>query len=536
MRKSLAPSRLAAAVPAAPVPSSSSVGGTRKRSIVGASGGGGGMDVDEAPPLRREAWVPGLYSKDDLTDRMQGRLHDVHAAFKRPTQDVSKVQLWDPDRATKRLGMCKVGAGQRRLPSAVLALPTAAPAPGAAEEEKWVYEPLILWSPPEEIEGAAVEEVKEAAGEEVAGEEAEEGAAAVEEGVCDAGDGVEGPPSKVSKKVKAPRPKPIEVDGFICRFLRSHQREGTQFLFDCTMGQREYDGCGCILADDMGLGKTLQSITILWTLMTQGMDGKPAVTHTIVACPVSLVTNWESELRTKWVGEERLRRAGIDVVAVAEAKKEEIKGLLRRFTFGRSAILIISYETFRLHEKAFRKGNQCGLLICDEAHRLKNKDTKTAIALANLSTRRRILLSGTPIQNDLDEFYSMVHFANPGLLGTQHDFHKLYQNPILRGREPGCSDKERLRGEEKSGELGRIVNQFILRRTNTLLSEHLPPKLVVVACCSLSDLQLRLYAAYTLLMATDRTIACCSLADLQLHRCVARAVDDRPIASTAEYL
>ena len=136
MRKSLAPSRLAAAVPAAPVPSSASVGGTRKRSIVGASGGGGGMDVDEAPPLRREAWVPGLYSKDDLTDRMQGRLHDVHAAFKRPTQDVSKVQLWDPDRATKRLGMCKVGAGQRRLPSAVLALPTAAPAPGAAEEEK----------------------------------------------------------------------------------------------------------------------------------------------------------------------------------------------------------------------------------------------------------------------------------------------------------------------------------------------------------------------------------------------------------------
>ena len=76
--------------------------------------------------------------------------------------------------------------------------------------------------------------------------------------------------------------------------------------------------------------------------------------------------------------------------------------------YGRSAILIISYETFHLNQSIFKKGNQCGLLICDEAHRLKNKDTKTAVALNNLSTRRRVLLSGTPIQNDLDEFYSMV--------------------------------------------------------------------------------------------------------------------------------
>ena len=80
-----------------------------------------------------------------------------------------------------------------------------------------------------------------------------------------------------------------------------------QFCFDCVMGLREYDGAGCILADDMGLGKTLQSIAVLWTVMTQGMtaDGVPAVTHTIVACPVSLVTNWESELNKKWIKADR---------------------------------------------------------------------------------------------------------------------------------------------------------------------------------------------------------------------------------------
>ena len=136
----------------------------------------------------------------------------------------------------------------------------------------------------------------------------------------------------------------MSVDPFLCKWLRSHQREGTQFLFDCLMGMRDYEGYGCILADDMGLGKTLQSITILWTLMTQGITAgaAPAVSHTIVACPVSLVTNWESELTSKWIGEKRLRAKGIDVVAVAEAKKAEVKAMVRRFSYARRSVLIIS--------------------------------------------------------------------------------------------------------------------------------------------------------------------------------------------------
>ena len=109
----------------------------------------------------------------------------------------------------------------------------------------------------------------------------------------------------------------------------------------------------------MGLGKTLQSITILWTLMTQGItaDGKPAVTHSIVACPVSLVTNWESELNKKWIGADRLKARGIDVIGVSEASKKEVKAMIQRFSYARSAVLIISYETFRIHEKLFKKGN-----------------------------------------------------------------------------------------------------------------------------------------------------------------------------------
>jgi DNA repair and recombination RAD54-like protein len=71
-----------------------------------------------------------------------------------------------------------------------------------------------------------------------------------------------------------------------------------------------------LLLPPRSAGKTLQSITILWTLMTQGRAGTPEVTHTIVTCPVSLVTNWESELNTKWVKEARLRAKGIQIIAV----------------------------------------------------------------------------------------------------------------------------------------------------------------------------------------------------------------------------
>ena len=139
--------------------------------------------------------------------------------------------------------------------------------------------------------------------------------------------------------------------------------------------------------------------------------------------------------------------------------------MVRRFTTSRAAVLILSYETFRIHEKLFHRGqHQCDLLICDEAHRLKNKDTKTAVALSALQTRRRVLLSGTPIQNDLDEFYSMVHFANPGLLGSEKDFHRLYQNPILRGREPDASDKDRARGEAKTPDALLLVPLLVRGR------------------------------------------------------------------------
>lgn len=289
--------------------------------------------------------------------------------------------------------------------------------------------------------------------------------------------------------------QPITVDPLLTKFLRPHQREGVQFMFECVAGLRDtkradesLQHCGCILADDMGLGKTLQSVTLLWTLLQQGFEGWPMVKRVVIVTPTSLVSNWESELQ-KWL------HGRVSCLALCESSKSDVIDAIRSFlTQGLGfQVLIISYETFRLHAAKLQEPGSCDLLVCDEAHRLKNDKTLTNQALAQVQCNRRILLSGTPIQNDLEEFYAMVNFTNPGVLGDAAAFRRYYENPIVTGREPGASDEERSLARERQNELSDIVNGFILRRTNNLLSNHLPPKIHEVVCCKLSDLQLKLY-------------------------------------------
>ncbi|KAM3243970.1 hypothetical protein ACQJBY_055722 [Aegilops geniculata] len=281
----------------------------------------------------------------------------------------------------------------------------------------------------------------------------------------------------------------IEVDHLLVRYLRPHQREGVQFMFDCVSGLLSEDGiAGCILADDMGLGKTLQSITLLYTLLAQGFEGKPMVKRAVIVTPTSLVSNWESEI-SKWL------KGKVHLLALCESTRADVLSGIGSFLkpLSRLQVLIVSYETFRMHSSKFEIPGSCDLLICDEAHRLKNDQTLTNKALASLPCTRHILLSGTPMQNDLEEFFSMVNFTNPGVLGDAAYFRRYYEAPIIRGREPTATAEEKKLGSERSGQLSAKVNQFILRRTNALLSNHLPPKIVEVVCCKLTPLQMTLY-------------------------------------------
>ncbi|XP_054837769.1 DNA repair and recombination protein RAD54-like [Eublepharis macularius] len=285
-------------------------------------------------------------------------------------------------------------------------------------------------------------------------------------------------------------PVHVVVDPVLSCILRPHQREGVKFLWDCVTGRRIPGSHGCIMADEMGLGKTLQCITLMWTLLRQSPDCKPEIDKAIVVSPSSLVKNWYNEVG-KWLG------GRVQPLAIDGGSKEEINKKLVGFMNQRglrvpSPILIISYETFRLHAEALQKGS-VGLVICDEGHRLKNSDNQTYQALNNLNTPRRVLISGTPIQNDLLEYFSLVHFVNSGILGTAHEFKKHFEIPILKGRDADASGAERHKGEERLKELIGIVNRCLIRRTSDILSKYLPVKIEQVVCCRLTPLQSELY-------------------------------------------
>lgn len=167
----------------------------------------------------------------------------------------------------------------------------------------------------------------------------------------------------------------------------------------------------------MGLGKTLQCITLLWTLLRQSPECKPTIIKAIIVCPSSLVKNWYNEFG-KWLGHR------VNAFAVENQAKDVTTTGLERFIASQSArtgcpVLIISYETFRNYAPILCS-SEVGLLLCDEGHRLKNCENQTYNALMNLKTKRRVLLSGTPIQNDLTEYFSLIHFVNPGMLGTRN--------------------------------------------------------------------------------------------------------------------
>ena len=296
------------------------------------------------------------------------------------------------------------------------------------------------------------------------------------------------------KKQVDDHPKvPVVIDPRLAKVLRPHQVEGVKFLYRCVTGLIDEKANGCIMADEMGLGKTLQCITLMWTLLKQSSEaGKSTIQKCVIACPSSLVRNWANEL-VKWLGKDAVTPFAID----GKASKEELTSQLKQWSVasGRAVVrpvLIVSYETLRLNVDTLAN-TPIGLLLCDEGHRLKNGESQTFTALNGLQVDRRVILSGTPIQNDLMEYFSLLNFANPNLLGTRAEFRKQYELPILRGRDAAGSEADQQRGNERLGELLALVNKFIIRRTNDILSKYLPVKYEHVVFCNLAPFQLDLY-------------------------------------------
>lgn len=286
---------------------------------------------------------------------------------------------------------------------------------------------------------------------------------------------------------------PVVIDPRLAKILRPHQVAGVKFLYRCTSGLMDLKAKGCIMADEMGLGKTLQCLTLMWTMLRQGPRGKKSIEKCIIVCPSSLVRNWANEI-VKWLGEGVLTPLAVDGKST---KTAELGQALQQWSVARGRnvvrpVLIVSYETLRRNVDKLA-GTEVGLMLADEGHRLKNGDSLTFTALNSLKCDRRVILSGTPIQNDLSEYFSLLNFANPGYLGTRSEFRRNYENKILRGRDADATVEEVKEGDKKLAELSQMVSKFIIRRTNDILAKYLPIKHEFVVFVGLSPFQRAIY-------------------------------------------
>lgn len=287
---------------------------------------------------------------------------------------------------------------------------------------------------------------------------------------------------------------PVVIDPYIGKSLRVHQREGIRFLYKCITGSAGVPGGGqgAILADSMGLGKSLQALSLLWTVLKQR---GPLVRKAIIVCPASLVSNWVKEV-AKWLGPERLKPVAVQSGGGGGSGTSAFGSnmALGDFVHGNRPLLIISYDMLRVHVESINASRGCGLLVCDEGHRLKaSGGNKTIAALSALRCSRRVILTGTPVQNDLEEFYAMCNFVNPACLGALQSFRSVFGAPIVASRDASAGPEERALGRARAQELSRVTRLFVLRRTAATLEEFLPPKSETTIFCRLAPAQAALY-------------------------------------------
>ncbi|CCW62512.1 unnamed protein product [Phytomonas sp. EM1] len=277
----------------------------------------------------------------------------------------------------------------------------------------------------------------------------------------------------------------VVVDPILGDKLRPHQRIGVKFLFDCITGTRMPGYHGAILADEMGLGKTIQTVAVIYTCLRQGMHGKPTARKCLVVTPSSLVQNWCNEF-DKWLGPGVVKH-----FAISESTPKGDR-IISRFD-GEGDVLVISYDQLRKYITRISSLKLVELVVCDEGHRLKNAEVKTTKAIDLLPTRNRIILSGTPIQNDLSEFHAMVNFVNPGILGNRELFTRVFEEPVSIGRDPDCCEYLKSLGHDRAHYLSILTQRFILRRTQTINESYLPPKVDLTVFVKLGKTQEEAY-------------------------------------------
>lgn len=258
--------------------------------------------------------------------------------------------------------------------------------------------------------------------------------------------------------------------------LRPYQHEGFHFLSFLSANQ-----FGGVLADDMGLGKTLQTLAWLLALAARSTDQKPF--RALVICPKSVVVNWQLET-TRFAPSLRTTAFSSALLSASEAAVPAAKAKARKTPPGpllalTSELLVANYTQLRLHADVFASVTWDAVIL-DEGQNIKNPASATAQAARALRTTQRLVLTGTPVENRLLDLWSLFAFAQPGLLGGQTAFKRLYNDKT----DPQARTR-----------LAQRVKHFLLRRTKSQVARDLPARIEEELIVELEGQQRTLYDA-----------------------------------------
>lgn len=263
--------------------------------------------------------------------------------------------------------------------------------------------------------------------------------------------------------------------------LRPYQEEGFVWMSRLTAW-----GAGACLADDMGLGKTLQAIALL---LGQQADGA-----SLVVAPASVVPNWRNELA---------RFAPTLRVVTVNDSSDRTEAIA---SAGEGSVVLMTYAMLSIQREDL--GSREWNVVClDEAHTIKNPGTKMSKAAMELRARRKVILTGTPIQNHLSELWNLFQFINPGLLGSAPQFRSKYILPIEQDHD-----------KERQAQLRRLVAPFLLRRTKAEVVEELPDKTEIQVPVELTDDEMAMYELHRqqaeMAVMADKTVQVSTLAEI----------------------
>ncbi len=251
---------------------------------------------------------------------------------------------------------------------------------------------------------------------------------------------------------------PQDLPQGFCGELRPYQREALGW-FDFLAGF----GFGGVLADDMGLGKTIQALAHLLKLKNNGGHA-PA----LVVAPTSLLFNWRDEAARF--------TPGLRVLSYAGVNRQELAAEIPAHD-----LILTTYGLLRRDIQLLRE-IEWEYVILDESQAIKNPDSQTAKAARVLQARHRLCMTGTPVENRLDELWSQFQFLNPNMLGSRKSFESRFTKPIAQG------------DDASSDVLRRTIRPFLLRRTKDAVAKDLPEKQESSLICEMTPAQAKVYA------------------------------------------